>query len=67
VFMDSMKPYKMKVLCFVFPNAQGVLYFLLENVVLERVLCSNICYNTPIKIQLTLVHYGKILHTGLRS
>lgn len=25
------------------------------------------CYNKPVKVQLTLMHYGKILHAGMVS
>jgi len=40
-------------LCFIFHN---VLYFPLENIVLEVVFCT--CYNRPVEVVLMLMHYG---------
>lgn len=36
-----------------------------ENMVLEIVL--RMCYNKPVKVPLTVVHHGKILHAGMDS
>jgi len=44
-------------LCFIFRSACSVLYFPLENIVPEILL--RIRYNKPVKVPLTLVHYGK--------
>jgi len=49
-------------LCFIFPNARSELHFPMENIVPKIVL--RIYYN---KLPLTLMHYGKILHTGMVS
>ena len=44
-------------LCFIFRSARSVLYFPLENIVPEILL--RIRCNKPVKVPLTLVHYGK--------
>ena len=48
-------------LCF-FPS---VFFFPRENIVLEIVL--HMCYNKPVKVPLTVVHYRKMLHVGMVS
>jgi len=52
-------------LCFIFRSARSVLYFPLENIVPEILL--RIRFNKPVKVPLTLVHYGEILHAGVVS
>jgi len=42
-----------------------VLYFPLEDIVLEIVLCIH--YNKPVKVLLMLVHCGEIFHTVIIS
>jgi len=44
-------------LCFTFSSAHSVLYFPLENIVSEVLL--HIRCNKPVKVPLTLMHYGK--------
>ena len=44
-------------LCFIFHSTHSVLYFPLENIVPEILL--RIRCNKPVKVPLTLVHYGK--------
>jgi len=44
-------------LCFIFHSAHSVLYFPLENIVPEILL--RIRCNKPVKVPLTLMHYGK--------
>ena len=44
-------------LCFIFRSTRSVLYFPLENIVPEILL--RIRCNKPVKVPLTLVHYGK--------
>lgn len=61
-----MNPYKMKAPnCAFFSIMRIVLYFPLEDIVLEIVLCIH--YNNPVKVQLLLVHYGKIFHAVVIS
>jgi len=43
--------------CFIFRSAHSVLYFPLENIAREILL--HIRCNKPVKVPLTLVHYGK--------
>jgi len=45
-------------LCFIFLSACGVLYFPLANIVPELLL--HIRCNKPVKVPLTLVHYGNV-------
>jgi len=45
-------------LCFIFHSAHSVLYFPLENIAPEILLVYIRC-NKPVKVPLTLVHYGK--------
>jgi len=44
-------------LCFIFCSAHSVLYYPLENMVPEILL--HIRCNKPVKVPLTLMHYGK--------
>jgi len=44
-------------LCLIFHSTHSVLYFPLENIVQKILLCIH-C-NKPVKVPLTLVHYGK--------
>jgi len=45
-------------LCFIFRSTHSVLYFPLENIVLDSILL-HVCCNKPVKVPLTLMHYEK--------